>query len=85
MLLSKRKKRKRKGPGWDGYHPAQHSGNHIWQQPRGHINHLTIASEPDAGPKKYLLTLFTYIIYYTLLCIYSYQKFGYTLLQAHTL
>ena len=55
MLLSK----KEEGPGWDGYHPAQHSGNHIWQQPRSHINHPTIASEPDAGPKKYLLTLFT--------------------------
>lgn len=41
MFLTK----ERKGPGGDGYHPAPHDGNHIWQQPRSHTNHPTIAIE----------------------------------------
>ena len=65
---------KREGPGWDGYHTAQHSGNHIWQQPRSHTNHPTVAKEPGAGPK------LIYITYYSLLCTYSFQKFEYILL-----
>ena len=50
---------KRKGPGWDGYHPAQHSGNHIWQQPRSHTNHPTVAKEPGAGPKLIYITYYS--------------------------